>query len=357
MRAFLEVYFQSNSILNSVSPILMLGRLTGMVPFEYQVVSGITTSVISLPWFCFNMFRLAGFSYSFLALILHPNVGKVWKETSQVYYYAELTQIYAGFLTTVFLVVFKFVKSYKIATNFTLLDEMDKLFEGLGFKIDYTLLKMKMFIAVIVQMIYFASCILVTIQAGRVSITLERCLTLGVIFTSSVTTCMGQFICSSLIYLVWLRINSLNKEIIKIKVSFRSNQKDADVENNKISVRLECIAKPGDSNFRGKIDIIWKVYAKICNCSHNLNDYLSIITFTLITLSFINTMFNAYYVIYIIATGVQTYRFPYLLLFLRMVRCFVNGLNIFWFAYICNFCEDEVIFSTFKKIYSAIGYL
>lgn len=357
MKTLLGYHIQSNSILNSMSPVLLLGRLSGIVPFDFTVVSGITKIVLSLPFLYLNIFRLAAFGCFFITLVLHPNVGKVWKETSQVYYYAELTQIYAGFVTTVLLAIFKFMNSYKIGLNFTLFDEIDKLFEGLGFKLDYALLKMKLCLAVILQTIYFGSCMLTTIQAGRTSVTLERCLTIVVIFTSCVTTCMGQFICSSFIYIVWLISNSLNKEIIKITESIRGYKIDADIKNNKRSFILEIIAKPGDCDLRGKIDIVWKIYAKICDCSINLNKYLSMITFSLISLSYVNTLFNAYYVIYIIASGVQTYRFPYLLLFLRMLRCFVNGLNIFLFSYVCNFCEDEVIFLFFKKSCSTTGGL
>lgn len=354
MRAFAEVHFRSNSILNSMSPVLMLGRITGIVPFDFQVVSGITTSGLSLPYFYFNICRLIGFGCSFIALVLYPNVGKAWKETSQVYYYAEFTQIYAGFVTTMLLVIFKFVNNYKIAINFTRFDEIDKLFEGLGFKIDYTLLKMKLFIAVILQTIYFGSCMLVVIEAGLVSVTLERYLTMGVIFTCSAATCMGQFICSSFIYIIWLNINSLNKQIIKIHESCHGNPKDSNNTTNKRSVELECIAQAGDFDFRRKIDLIWKLYANICNCSINMDEYLSVITFALIASSFLNTLFNAYYVVYIIATGVQEYRFPYVLLFLRMLRCFVNGVNIFLFAYVCNFCEDEVIKKTCFHIIGGI---
>lgn len=342
MDYFFKSLFKPKTMIDTMSPVLSSGGFMGLTPFKLSIVSGKPKTQFSIPYCIINVLLLVFYFYCIINVINLGEISFVLKR-SIVFVCSEMLQIYVGFLAVVFIHVQKYYKQDFLAIHFKIAEQLSENFANLGWKINYRHLKIKLFFASILQLIFCIYLLLISALACQSLPDNEQLPVIIAIFWPSYTIAMTQFMGTSFIYVTWLNLRALNEEISKIPEVPHPISSNITILNiykseNKYLLHLDALKL---NSVLEKLDIIWEVYANISKNTNLLNDYFSLILLAIITSSFINTLFNifySYYAMVYVPKSLHTYQH----IFLRVSKCLINGINMFILAIICNFCEEEV---------------
>lgn len=347
MAKVFKYFFKSSSTFDAMAPVIYLGGLLGMTPFTYKFSSVKPKIIISLP---FSITSLTLLSIYFYYIIVFSNFSDIsyLKYLPPVFKYSENTQIYCGFFAIVTIHIMKYWNRDYLAKHFEITEKLDEMFKDVGCERNNTLLKLKFFIASILEFIFCVSLFGLTYLAARKLPAKDQIPLLFVVFWPTFTISLAQFIISSFIITTWINLQTLNNAIRKSQlgllipsVSDASNML-YNKETYGRKLKTEIILQ--------KLDFIWKCYDYICKNSSIVNDYFHLIKLAVITESFFNTLFNAFYLICVLY-AIPKSLFPRSVMFQvylqRVIRCLVNAVNLFFIAVVCNICENE---ASIKKV-------
>lgn len=330
MDSIIESLFKSNSVNDAISPVHFLGGIMGMNPFKLSVTSGKPKTVLSIPFCVFAGLMVSFYYYHLLASVFFKRIVSIPKY-GKTFEFGELSQIYVGCLTVTLIHIMTYLKRDFFSVHFEFAEKIRKIFTNLRSQKNYSFLKLKFYIASIIQ---FGVCLFLIGVSYMVTATLpkvERLQSVVIILWPPYTVAMTQFTATSFMYITWLNMHTLNEEINKLLVLPQLISPVTGIPNKYfIKIRLE------------KLDLISKAYAHICTNSNNLESYFSLVLLAVITLSFINTVFNTFYVIHLIRTVIKFTNFN--IIIYRSTKCIMNAIHMSVLAIGCKICETEVIF-------------
>lgn len=328
----------------SFSPVIFLGNITAIAPFEYKIFPKKSKTILHIPTFILAIFNLCFYVLSFTYTVISDDYSNfIGKGIPNIYLYVELASVYAGCVTVSALTFFRFRNVDNLAIVFQYLNEIEKLFKNLDCAIDYKGLRRRFRIVVLSQtLIYVSYLSLASFVRGGFS-SYERLPSIYVNFTASYHMATSRFMCASFVMLVRIFFHQLNIAVQKIFEVTNSRQPADDVMNNKHVYSKRFSNKLTDKDMLQKLDLIVKAYGKICDCSLLLDEYFSGINLSVMFLSFLITLFNTFSImilfIGIFTTGLCISASQ---VCLHFMRCFGNISNLYILINMCNMCEREV---------------
>lgn len=340
---------KSSSMFDAMFPVLSLGSIMGITPFKLMIKPGQSKMLLSIPYSILNILHLFIFFYCYIYVIVFETISFIYNN-APLFKYTEMSQIYIGFLTMTAIHVLKFFNRDNLANHFEFAETLREIFHNLGTKRIYTHLKLKLYIAVVLQFALCAFLLGLNIMGAARLRPHERFPVLVVVVWPTCVIAMAQFITSSFIYCTKTNLLTLNGEICKIQskphgipaVPTTSIQL---YPKTKISLPLQTMKH----DVLEKLDLIWKAYVRICEMSNNLNDYFYWMILAILVLSFINTLFNVFYFLCILAYANKRFLHMYEIYCIRLAKCLVNAVNMYFLSVMCNVCETEVSFIIFFK--------
>lgn len=345
LKRVFEFFFKSNSIFVAMTPVIYLGGILGMTPFKYNFSSEKPKTLSSVPLLIISLFLLSVYFYC-VTIVMNLPGHSFLGSIPRVFVYSELSYMICGFFTIVTIHVLKYWKRDFLANHFDIAEKLVEIFKILGCGRSYTSLKLKLFAATTLEFVFLVSLLVLTYKATQMLPEHERFPMIVVILWPSYTISLAQFMCSSFILITWTNLRTLNKAISEMQLY--STIASATGITNMYFINTTAFNSKTAEYVR-KLDLIWKSYAYICKNSSNLNDYFSLIILAVINLSFLNTLFNAFFAIFIYS--VIPYLFPpriFLQIFiLRIVRSLSNAVNLLFISVVCNICVKEASFFKF----------
>lgn len=327
------------SIVDLMSPVHSLESIMGMNPFKFTMISGKPETLFSIPFSILTIWLLSVYYYSVVQVV---QIGHL-KRLGKMYMYSELGQIYVGFLTITLINILKYLKRNYFISYFEIAEKLSNSFMGLGNQKNYRSLSIKFFIASILQFVFCISLLLLSYVATRTLPVYDRLPAIITLWWPSCTIAMTQFIASSFFHITWLNLHMLNEEISKLlqmpplifPVTVNSNNLNGKIKQSLLLQRT----KP--KNLLEKLDLIWKAYSQICTNGNNLEKDFCFTLLLAVALSFMNTLFNAFYASRNISV-IHKFTQLYGILLLRLTKCLMNTIYMLLLATRCNDCEKEV---------------
>lgn len=325
-------FFKFDSMMDAIKPILILGRLSTIAPFNYNIFPGKSKTSLNLPAMILFIFFIISYFPSF-----------TWfgdfipaKNMPEIYSYNEGFQSKAGCLLFICISIFRFVSCDNLANNFEILQRNEKILYNLGYTRNFKRLKFILFRSCMIQQTSFMAFIIFITYNSFDFNSWDGIPHIAASFIPSYQNAMSQYLCSNFIFLIWSNLKVLNKEILKIFVTIPKGKPDA----TKVYRFLDF--KSRQSVVEDKLDMIWKVYANLCKCSTLLSDYFSIMIFAIFSVSFLNSLFNAFYMVNIFMAVSSGENIDSYILGMRLARFIGTTLNMFALISVCNYCEIEV---------------
>lgn len=336
---------QNGSMLNAFSPIVKAGHATGIIPFKYKICSKKSKTVLYIPTFSISVFILSLYIVTVTyTLILDDFRAFIGKGLPKIYLYIELASVYAGCASIGSMIFFRFRHMDNLAISFEYFNDIEELFKSLDCAIDYKRLNLRSMVIVLMQSVLYVSYLSVITYISDGFSSYARLPWIFVNFTPSYQIAIGRFICASFVHLIWLNLCQLNTAVEKLVHMTIARRTVDDYKRNKNIFNFRRFSnKFNDEEIVQKLDYILKTYAKICDCSIKLNEYYSGITFSIIFLSFLYTLFNTFSVMLcFIGIFAKGYDIPTSQVVLHLVRVAGNIVNLLVLIDMCNICEKEV---------------
>lgn len=331
---------KSNSLFDAMFPVLSLSSIVGITPFDIVVKTGQSKTLLSIPLMIVNISCMIIYMYCTISIVLLANVGFIYHH-AKIFIYTEVSQIYASLLTMTAIHILKFFNRDNFANHFEIAEKLREIFHNLGRRRIYTNLKLKFYIASTLQIAFCAFLLGLNLTGAANLQPDERFPVIVVMVWPSYTIAIAQIITSSFVHSTKINIQILNEEICKIQsipriptLSITSIQL---YPKKRISLSLQTT----NHEVIEKLDLIWKAYVNICKMSSNLNDYFCWLILAFLFLSFINTLFNVFYFLCILAYSTKLYAHLNIVYFIRATKCLVNAVNMFFLSVVVNTCETE----------------
>lgn len=346
----------NGSTFYAFSPLLFVGHVTGIAPFSFKIAPKKSKTELYIPTLSMAIFNLSLYICTFTYTIISDDIRKFTLEgTPKIYLFVEEVSVYAGCAIVVIMFFFRFRKKDNFAISFEYFNEIEELFKGLDCAIDYKRLRKEFVITVIMQTLMYVFYLTLISNVGEGFSSYERLPSIFVTFTPSYQIAIGRFICASFVDLIWLNLFQLNTAIRNLVHIMTTSPRPADdiKDFKQIFTLIRFSNKLNDQDILQKLDSILKAYAKICDCSIILNTHYSEMKLSVIFLSFLFTLFNAFSaMILLIGNFSKGCHFPSSQIVLHFVRCSGNVVNLFILINICNMCEREVtsFFSYLRQI-------
>lgn len=330
-------------MMDAMSPILKSGRVTSIIPFSFHIDPGKSKAFINFKYSLFSIIMLIAYITCLIYVIVTGwSLSIESSNFNQIYVYSEYSQLSIGAITLGCIILFRYAKRHKLAVYLeNVLDVNKMLVNELGYERNYVTTKRNILFAVLIQQAQCLSCMAfitymspVITQTSDIPIFLIKYIPL---YNLSLT----QFICSLFIYVIWKDLHALNKEITKMylkqDVLLDADQSFAlsnDWTNKKdLSKNLTALEK---------LDLMWKIYAKICDSSFVLNEYISWTTYYILAGSFISILFETYKLMRIVFQIIKGEEIDEDLLSMTVVEFFLNFTNVVIVIKVCNQCEKCV---------------
>lgn len=346
MGSLTKSFLKSNSIFDAMSPVLSFGGILGITPFKIKINSSEPKTILSIPYSIINAVLLVFYYYSTISLLKLGEISFVLKN-SQMFMYSEMFQIYSGSLIVALIHALKYYNRDSLAIYFEIAGQLHDFFPNLGNKRNYRRLKIKLYIASVLQFIFCICALGVTILAVQSLPDNEQLPALIGMFWPSFTTGMAQFTVSSFVYITFFNLRTLNEEFSELLPGPQLGTAISNIYYTEKKYSLHLQIRKQRIVFE-KLELIWKAYESICKSTCKLDDYYSIIVLAIITLSFINCVFNTFFTFFVINYAHKSI-YVYEIFFLRLVKCLMSGKNIFILAILCNVCEKEASFFKLPK--------
>lgn len=339
----LENVFKSKNILEVLHEVLYFARLSASMPFNFKVEKRKSKTVLSYPFLLWSFMVLAAYFTSAVIVTVTRDSHINSNKRTGLNIFREQLEICSGFASVLFLVVDTFVNKDDLAKTFENFFEVDAMFESIGRKRCYYLLRFR----VTVLMVAFYAVHTVSGHLGerlKEEINSSSLLTLAMAVhfpTYMIAMSLALFV--SFVYMISLDLLILNREIEKISFSKQpkmmihyNTTTDAVGEsrsrknNMKNSVALE------------KISLLWQAYTIICHSSLLINHYFSRKIMVIIALSFLSALFNLFFflteLIYLLRQS--STEIPLLIYFAS--KCLVHVMNLVIVISSCDACEELV---------------
>lgn len=318
-------------MMNAIKPILFLGLFSTIAPFNFHLFPGKSKTSLNIPsMFVFTFFILS-YIPSFIIFgdfVPAPNMPAI-------YSYNEGVQSRAGLLLFICLSVFRFVSRDNLATNFEILQRNEMIFYNLGYKRNFEGLNLMLLRnCVIYQLLFVAYIIFITYFSFNFD-SWDGIPQIVLTFIPAYLIATSQFICSNLFYLIFSNFKILNNEILEIFITIPRGKPDV----TKVYKLLDF--KSRQSLVEDKLDMIWKAYTNLCKCSYLLSDYFSILIFAIFSISILNSLFNAFYMVYICMAVSRGENVDSNIFVMRFVRFTGASINMFALISVCSYCEVE----------------
>lgn len=334
---------QNGSTFYAFSSIHNVGNILGIAPFKLKVAPKKSKTVLNYFSFSLSVFYTIVYIFSLAYIIITDEILKTYGNgVPGKFSYVEVANIYAGGVTVATLIYFRFTRYINLAISFEYFNEIEELFKVLGCAINYQKLKSKLTRTITSQTVGYL-CYLTFIAYYDVD---DLPADLPLLYVTSIPSyqiAVGRFICSRYIYIIWLTLCKLNKAIRNILTKQVSRETDNFKADEHIFYFGGTSKKATNGEVLQELDLIWKAYAIICDSSFVLDEYYSGAIFSIIFMSFINTLFGTFQLLYMFIAMWKGYGgIQYQNIVVRFVRIIGNSFNLFSIIDICTSCEKEV---------------
>lgn len=335
---------KNGSSFYAFSALHSVGHILGIAPFKLKVTPKKSTTALNRYSFSLSLFYTILYIFLLAYIIINDDILRiVGKGVPKKFLYVNVANIYVGSVTVVALLYFRFDRYANLGVSFKYFNEIEELLKILGCVINYQKLKSILTWAMASQSVAYLCYF--TFIAYYSAANLPADLPLFCVkLIPSYQIAVGQFIFSRYIYLIWLNCYQLNKAIRNNVIRDVSRRTGIDFKADKQIFYFRRLSKKStNGDVLQKLKLVCKAYAKICECSFVLEEYFSGAFFSIIFMSFINSLFGTFELMYIFIAISKGYRnIRYQSIAVRAVRILANSYNLYSIIDICTSCEKEV---------------
>lgn len=328
------------SLVDVLSPVLALGHVSGITPFEFHISPGKSKTVLSFRYNVFNVISIVIFIISSIIVIKQDDMSWMEESYPKIFLYSEVIQDTFGAVWFSIIMMTRYINREKLAIYLEFLYDLEKALEEMGCEINYLVVKRNISIAVTLQLFQGFGLMGFIIYLNPILKGFRETPYFFIKYFPIYDIKLTQFIFSLFVYLCFKGLDALNKEIPKIQVINDIPIKDTRLHF--ISDLKQIKVQPKEILMLGKLDLLCKVYAKICDCTFMLDKYFSLSIFAVLAGSSLGVLFNAFYIMSIVADTMQGSNFDWNNITISLAEALLNSINIITVIYVCNRCEQEV---------------
>lgn len=343
--------FNADSIIDSLAPVMFIGRLTGLSPYDYIINAGSSKSLLN-PFYCLSsIIFITSYTYcvykvSSTGETIIPDI-----EDSRLLKIGDWCRIQMSFLFVMFLYVLIAYKKNLYAKILETLESIDLNFKLLGKKFNYRRIKIMFFVAIIVQYLFQVMYMLIHyffVNVGKKTLSLNLRIS---IYSPGLVSCFFLFVYQSLIHVSWRFLEELNKNIIRC---MENNQRHR-ISILSLGENIKIYPKTNLKHFNKieSISLFWEIYVKICDVCIDINRSFSLKVLGTFAFSFVSLVFNLYHALCLISqlnSGKEGSQNEILIYCLHQTSLHLIIMSIP--IIMCDICKKKVncIKNLFKKI-------
>lgn len=366
MFQYFKNLFAAKSFQEGIRPLMALMALSGVNPYNYELSKSPKTS-LNIPVVIYSVSLYSVYLYSVVTLLIHNEIQLEYFNTSKLLKYTMTFKVILGFTCLILLSIEGFIFTKRYAINLNNFVKVDRMMTDLGIKIDYgKLFKESLLIVGSMETInlifeFFIGTVISTklllASSWKLTITFygpgyfsEMCL-------------LFYGMCA---YLVKIDINRINQQLAQlcdVKLTrgmgrnFQKRTKNEDINEDIIKtdkIKMEYPIKVTKYPIRTKletnkvmknivkakrINMIFRVYDKICDITDGLYDAYSFKILFIVTYCFISLVLNLFYVLGV-ATSMYFGDYSDLMISLFCVSLHQSLMNIVFVVFIATMCEQ-----------------
>lgn len=335
------------SLVDVVLPVLVLGRVSGITPFDFHISSGKSKTILIYRYNVLNIISIVAFFISSIIVTIQDMSWMV-EDYPKIFLYSEIIQDVFGGVWFSVLMITRYLKRDKLANYFQFLYDSEKFLEEIGCEINYLALKRNISIAVILQLIEGFCLIGFIAYLNPILNGIGETPYFFIKYIPISEIKLTQFIFTLLVYLIYKAFNVLNQVIPKIKLINVIPVKNTIL--HLLSDLKQINVKQKEIIILEKLELFCKVYVKLCDCSFMLGEYFSLAIFAILAGSSMGVLFNAFYIMTSVADTMQGVPMNWDNLTISLTESLLNSVNIISVIYVCNRCEQEVSYYYFSFI-------
>lgn len=335
--------FKSKNVLEAMSPAVNMCRAFSVMPFNFKVVKGKSKSEISIVHLFLSACMHIAYVLCVIIVIVYNQTNLDKTHVLVFHVFAEKLQIYVGVALMMVLTIDTFLNRDNLAKAFQKLIEVDEIFESLGRRRIYFMLKFKIFMAVLCfYLLNSASSIWDAYYKTGINLFSWSYPLIAAIYgpTFNVTNHLSFF--STIIFMISLDLSNLNEEITKlvyiedpVMMNFISTKDSMNILDHKL-------VRPRNGVVLEKLLLIWKGYIKLNDCCFLINQYFARKILVIIAHTFIGSLFNMFFVMTSMSRWLSDQLDETDFLIFSATRFIVHSVNMLVIVSICGYCQDMV---------------
>lgn len=338
--AVFKKLFSATNIKTAFRPLMIFAQLKGVAPFY---VTDDLDSKFSVPALLFVVFNYAIYVFGCIFTLIRDETITSRMYNSFLFKTSDKCRIIIGLFTMTFIYFNSLLKRQFYSKALIKFTEIDKLFESIGIKKNYSSIKRKFMLYLsfyeLINVFYmFMGIIFVSSLEKKPSLAMNMAMYAPGFIITAILVVFGSYIATLI-----TSLKLLNNQIIKIieNYFFICKRKTRKPMKNSISVFDVGVLH----SVKTKLFIFIEIYDVLCQCADIINDYFTFSVLVVIGISFVCIVLNMFYVLSTIVlllknhVNIETYSF----LFFSLQQCWTHVTNTLYAVKICNDMKLQVI--------------
>lgn len=335
-------WFASKSIKNALSPVIILASVLTVTPFKFKVQKGQSKTSFSIPYVIWFLLAKAVYFASFIVTVIYNPTNLSPNINMSILGVAEKFQIYTGFFSLVYLMVSAVINKDDLAKMFEIQDDVYKLFKSLERKPLYYQLKFKLFLLTLAYFSMYTTFSTLDVLFKSSSSGWAFYTMTSTLYSPVVQETATLVVFTAFVYVITLNLALLNEEMMKI--SFNQETTLNNLDNTKGSVDMWKMTnlQARDALLLEKLNLLWNIYIKICDCSFVICRYFSGKILAILTMSFLSVLLNFFFLLSSMFKLLNSDLIEGRVFLFAIIQFIFNSMNIIVIIYVCNLCEQRV---------------
>lgn len=366
MFQYFKNLFAAKSFQEGIRPLMAVMALSGINPYNYELSKSPKTS-LNIPVAIYSTSLYSIYLYSAFSILIYDDIEEEYVKTSKLLKYTMTFKVILGMICLFLLAIEGFIFTKRYAVNLNNFEKVDRMIMDLGIKINYDkLFKELLLILVLMETLnLFFEVILGLIISSKLLFSSSWKLTVAIYGPGYFSEMFALFY-GTCAYMVKVDINRINQELTQLcdveltrgmGYSFqkRTHSKDSKKEMTKndktkmeYPVKVTKFAKRANVETNKvminvakakRINMIFRVYDKICDITDGIYNALSFKILFIVTYCFISLVLNLFYVLGA-ATSIYFGDNSEVLISLLFGSLHQSLMNVLYVVFITSMCEQ-----------------